>query len=262
MGRGAVRPLARTPELTPLGRAITAKAREVVRAYDAILPSVLGDETLEGEISLGAVATTLTGLAPLAISLLRRRYERLRVLVRPGLTLSLLPQIERGTIDAAIVTRPDMLPGNVAWAHIADEPLRLLAAPQTGSDDPFALLASEPFIRFNRGAVVGRMIEGWLQKKGVRVAETMELDGLDAIASMVLAELGVSIAPERCVRDAAEARLRRLPLGPDAPVRQLGLVWREDNPRQRVIGEIAEACREAVEIGVFQPAGAAEGAAA
>ncbi|MBS4009896.1 MAG: LysR family transcriptional regulator, partial [Roseovarius sp.] len=45
----------RSPELTPTGRALVARAREIVRAYDAIVPSVLGDEGFRGEISLGAV---------------------------------------------------------------------------------------------------------------------------------------------------------------------------------------------------------------
>jgi DNA-binding transcriptional LysR family regulator len=247
----------RTPELTPLGRAITRRAREVVRAYDAIVPSVLGDESLQGELSLGAVPTTLTALAPLAISRMRLKSPALRVLVRPGLTLPLLSQVERGAIDAAIITRPEALPRHIAWREIAAEPLRLLAAPEAPGKDPFALLATRPFIRFNREAVVGRMIDAWLQLRDIEVTETMELDGLDAISSMVLADLGVSIAPEPCVRGGAEPPLKRLPLGPDAPLRRLGLAWRDDTPRVRMIEEMAAACREAVAIGVFSP-GAAE----
>jgi DNA-binding transcriptional LysR family regulator len=243
----------RTPELTPLGRAITEKAREVVRAYDAIVPSVLGEDSLSGEISLGVVPTALTGLAPLALSLLRSRFSSLRVLLRPGPTLTLLPQVERGAVDAALITRPAVLPPNIDCHDVAAERLVLLAAPEAGGDDALELLAREPFIRFNREAVVGRIIEGWLQGRGVKVTETMELDGLDAITSMVLANLGVSIAPEPCVRVAAAPPLRRLPLGDDAPTRRLALVWRRDNPRLRVIEEVGRAFDDAVAHGVFAP---------
>ena len=51
----------RTPELTPAGRAIVARAREVVRAYDTILAAALGEEGLRGEISVTHTPTTSSG---------------------------------------------------------------------------------------------------------------------------------------------------------------------------------------------------------
>src|SRR5690606_7560793 len=76
----------RTPELTPVGRDIVAKAREVVRAYDDILPSVIGNDGLSGRFSLGSAPTALTGLVPLATSILQARYRDLHVALFPGLT--------------------------------------------------------------------------------------------------------------------------------------------------------------------------------
>jgi len=71
---------------------------------------------------------------------------------------------------------------------------------------------------------------------------------------MVLAGLGVSIVPARCVRGANPLPLRRLPLPEGAPVRQLTLAHRRDNPRIRVIQEIHTALLGAVDIGAFTPA--------
>ncbi|MRU16329.1 LysR family transcriptional regulator [Roseovarius sp. A21] len=228
----------RTPALTPMGRAIVAKAREVVRAYDNIVPSVISADALQGDISLGAVPTTLTGLVPVAMSRLKHAFPELHVQVHPGLTTPLMSQIERGTLDVALVSRPPVIPPAFDYRHIADEPLQLLAAKGTTCDDPLELLASRPFIRFNRDAVVGQMIEGWLQGKGIRVQESMELDGLEAISSMVYANLGVSIVPSSCVPPHNPIPIERIPLGSDAPVRQLGLVYRRDSLRLRVLEEI------------------------
>ncbi len=239
----------RTPELTPAGRAIVAQAREVVRAYDSIVASALGEEGLSGEISLGAVPTTLTGLAPLAISLLRERFADLHVRVHPGLTTHLSTQVERGVLDAAILTRPSIVPAGMEFHRIAVERMHLLAPPDTKSDDALELIERHPFIRFNREAVVGHLIEAWLQEKGIQVNESMELEGLEAISSMVLANLGVSIVPRRCVASFNPLPVRRISLGPDAPTRQLGLMFRRDNPRSRVIGEVQEALVRAVGIG-------------
>ena len=40
------------------------------------------------------------------------------------------------------------------------------------------------------------MVESWLQQHNINVKESMELEGLEAISSMVMANLGVSIVPK------------------------------------------------------------------
>ncbi len=242
----------RTPQLTPVGRALVAKAKEIVRAYDTIVPSVIGDAGFQGEILLGAVPMTLTGLTPLAVRHLKDSYPDLHVRIFPGLTTQLIAQVDRGAVDAAILSRHRPLPPDMEYSDIALEPMQLIAAQDMPSDDPLELLAIYPFIRFSRDAVVGNLIDGWLQESGIRVNATMELEGLEAISSMVLAGLGVSVVPARCVRDFNPLPLKRLPLPDGAPARRLTLAYRRDNPRLPVIEEIHKALLEAVKIGVFQ----------
>ena len=244
----------RVPKLNALGREVVVKAREVVRAYDAIIPSSLGSTGLSGEVSLGTVPTTLTGLAPLAATVLKERLPDLHVHVHPALTIPLLAQLERGILDAAIVTRPAALPAGIAFADLAEEPLQLLASSDAESDDPFELLANYPFIRFSREAVVGNLVEAWLQKHGIRVKEAMELENLEAISSMVFANLGVSIVPRSCVQSFNPLPIKRLSLGDDGPTRTLSLIYQENSPRMRVIEELLNAVREAIRIGILDPA--------
>lgn len=243
----------RTPELTPVGRAIVARARDVVASYDAIVPSVLGEEGLSGEIALGTLPTTLTGLVPLALRILRGQVSGLHVRVNPGLTTALLTQVTRGALDVALISRPAALPPDLVFREVAAEPLHLLAPQSAQGTDPRALLERYPFIRFNRDAVVGQLIEGWLQSQDITVTESMELDGLEAISTMVLADLGVSIVPHRCVVPANPLPLKRLSLGEGAPMRRLGLVCRKDQPRLRMIEALHGALLEAVSIGRFNP---------
>ncbi len=126
----------------------------------------------------------------------------------------------------------------------------MLASLETESDDPVHLLKSNPFIRFTRDAVVGNLIETWLQEQKIDVRDSMELEGLEAISTMVLCNLGVSIAPRRCFQSANPLPLKRLPL-PNGPVRHLGIISRADTTKARVIEEIHGKLLEAVEIGAF-----------
>lgn len=244
----------RTPEFTPLGRALLAKAREVVRAYDDILPSVLGDDGLKGEFLLGAVPTTLTGLTPFATAMLKARFPDLHVGLFPGLTTHLINEVERNILDAALVSRPALLPKTLVWHPIADEELVLIASESVASSDPVQVLRGYPFIRFSRDAVVGTIIEGWLQGNNIQVTESMELGGLEAIYAMVQADLGVSIVPEPCVQVPNISPLKRIPLAASGgPARHLGLVHRKDSTKSRVIEEVLRALSRAVESGVFSP---------
>lgn len=231
----------RTPELSPLGRAVLARARQIVRDYDNLVPAVLGDEGFSGEFALGAVPTTLTGLAPLAKSILRAKYGSLRLSIHPGLTSALLSDIDRGNLDAALVTKPIILPIGMNFLPVAEEPLHLITALDIAESDPIQILLTVPFVRFNRDAVVGILIETWLQNNRIRVSETMELESLEAISSMVHANLGVSIVPTSCVAKQYAVPLRRLSLGSDAPSRILGLAYRKENPKIRVVEEIHKA---------------------
>lgn len=243
----------RTPELTPLGRAVVARARKLVFDYDNLVPSVLGDDGLSGEVMLGAVPTTLIALAPLSMSILRAKFPDLRVRITPALTAALLSGLDRGNFDVALVTKPVLMPPGMMFLEIADEPLHLITSRDVTEIDPVKILELHPFIRFNRDAVVGTVIETWLQANGIRVSEAMELENLEAISSMVHANLGVSIVPRSCVRTPYAVPLRRVGLGPGAPTRVLGLAYSKEHPKLRVIEEIHAALLRAVAENAPQP---------
>ena len=96
----------RTPELTPVAHEVVRKARKLIADYDNLVPSILADDGLTGVVTLGVLRTTLTGLTPQAMARLTAKFPDLGLHIRPGLTEALLTDIERGNLDAAIVTKP------------------------------------------------------------------------------------------------------------------------------------------------------------
>ncbi len=236
----------RPPQLNSLGLELTAKARAVVHAYDAMLDSLNDGDTLQGQLMLGAVPTTMTGLVPRTVNALKSLYPELHIRITPGLSADLLPLVDRNYLDCAILSEPYHIPKHMLWIPFSEEPLILLAPLSSTSDDPVELINDHPFIRFSRKAWVGNLIDQWLEKNQIRVNESMELDTLEAISSMVYYNLGVSIVPYRSVPSSNRLPVKRLPLGTNAPTRILGLATRQDNANNRFVKPLCTALVEIV----------------
>ena len=239
----------RTPELTPVARQVVARARQILHDYDTLIPSVMSDGGMRGTFSLGAMPTTLTGLAPLAMRVLKDKYPEIGLQIRPALTRALLLEVERGTLDAAIVSRPHLMPEGVTFRELAQEPMHLITGLGETEGDPLRLLKTRPFIRFNRNAVVGSVIDDWILSRRIRVSETMELDSLEAITSMVHENLGVSIVPRLAVRPQGAPKVQEVSLGDAAPVRVLGLAYREDQIKMQAMQEVFAALLRVIDPG-------------
>ena len=238
---------AKSPKLTHIGLTFVGEAAAVVAAYDGLAERVKSNNELFGEITLGAVPTTLTGLVPIALARLKSVHPDIHVRIVPGLTNQLLLQLDRGQIQAAIISRPDVLPNRLEFSEIVSEKLVLLVSENTPDLPPKELLGASPFIRFTRDAVVGRQIETWLQRKGIEVKDAMELESLEAISSMVTAELGVSIIPDSRLVAYDHLRLKRIPLEQNGPKRIVGLASMTESPHTKMIDAVTAALLEAVD---------------
>lgn len=216
------------PILTAEGRDLVVQSRDLVRDYDDLLTPQPEGRPLSGELTLGAVPSTLTELAPAAIKRLVRAHPELQVRIVSGLSVDLLDQVERGALDAAITSLPATLGPHLRWQMLAREPLVLIAAEQTDSD-PKTLLSTQPFIRHTRRADAGVLADAWLRRNRIAVRTAMELESLEAVARMVAHGLGVALVPDICVPGGIFDGVVRVPLSADPPGRDLGVLSREPN---------------------------------
>lgn len=225
---------------TEAGRAILDSARRLVAEARALRARARADQPA-GELRLGAISTALTGLLPQALLRLRARMPGVEVFVLPGSSTDLHAALEAGRIDAALLVRPPFdLPKTRVWAAVRREPLVLLVPAGMAGGDPLALLESEPFIRYDRGNWGGRLAQGWMEARGIRPREWLELDQLEAISVMVSAGLGVSLIPDWAPPWPAGVDALRLPL-PGPPVfREIGLLHDRGSPATRLIRSLIE----------------------
>ncbi len=211
----------RPPAPTVRGRALADHARKTLALFDAA-PAIATGELVKGKLTVGAVPTTLSSILPPALATLRDHHPELRIEIRSDSSAGLASRLQRGELDIAICTRPDPSPPGLTWHRIATEPFVVIAPAHAAGETDVDLLAALPFIWFNRKTWAGRGIEAQMTARGITVVSDMEIDSLDAIASMVSSGLGVSIVPVCKGARPFPPRIRALPFGDPPYSREVG----------------------------------------
>lgn len=225
----------RPPMLNRMGHVLVARSREIIDAYEDMVRCVSGEDALSGELTIGSMPTTMAGLVPRAVRALRDVYPKMHIRIVPGQSPDLMIRIEQDRLDASIVHKPPHLPKHLEFTLLAKEEMVVLVPMDCPLNDPEEILKTYPFIGFNRKFWAGQMIDEWLRKEKIHVNELMELDTLEMISTMVYHGLGVSIVPERCVQPPVSLDLKRVPLGPSAKPRILGLLMKKQHPKSSLI---------------------------
>lgn len=223
----------RPPVLSDSGLALVPQARAIVQAYDKFMQSSANIEDLAGNLRLGAVPTMFSGILPTALVSLREFVPQLHITVSSGLSSSLIQQVERGAIDAAIISEPPYQQPGLSWTPIGKEELVVIASLDSPNLTPEKLLETNPFIRFSRSAWVGKIIENYLNEQNIVLNEAMELNTLGALSSMVYHGLGVSVVPRRKSSYPGALALKQLSFSKNMPYRKLGLIERENSPKKK-----------------------------
>ena len=237
----------KSPRLNQLGHALIPKAKKVIHDYETIFDDLVGDAQFIGELTIGAVPSTIRELIPRSIKRLMTNYPDVFIHVVPGLAENLFDQVSRGAVDAAIVSKPKVLEKTLNWHPITEEELVLLTAPEVTGDDPKQILSEQPYIRQNRLAAAGILAEQWLSQNKVEVREIMVMDSIETLTSMVAHNLGVAIVPNLCVPDPIFAKMRKVSLGSSSIPRVLGLLTRKDCSKIRLVDRLQEEIERVLE---------------
>lgn len=227
----------RPPMLTPEGRTLVERAREIVRLCDG-LGEGIDDDRLAGTLRLGVVPTCLTGMMPPALASLRAAQPKLGVRVISGPSAELAQGVRKGRLDAAMVSEPMDLAAGLAWRPVTHEPLMVIAPLDAPGNSDRELLETLPYIRFQKSAWAGQMIDLHLRDRGILRPADMEIDSLEAISELVAHGLGVSVVPRRHMAPDFPPGVRALPFGDPPLSRAIGLVEHIDSAKSDLINAL------------------------
>ncbi|RTZ41595.1 LysR family transcriptional regulator [Candidimonas sp. SYP-B2681] len=226
----------RTVKPTQAGSKVLKQARLILVEVKNFSSLASNNELPAGPLTLGATPSALKGMLPPVLRKWVDTYENIDVLIEPAASTVLYDGVLRGDLDAAILVHPlfDM-PKTLHWRTLRTERLVLLTPVGMEGRDPFAIINENPFIRYDRRVVAGKMADDYLTSHNVHPNARLELDGIDYIADLVKSGLGVSVLPDWASGDQIEPALTRHSLPEPVPTRSLGLLWLRANPREKLV---------------------------
>lgn len=262
---GSIAGAARRLDLTPASVAQRIKALEadvgsqlIVRAGRTVKPTLAGNRILQrahtvlsevrdlrsaasetnlpaGPLRLGATPTGLTHILPGVLKQWVQAHPHIEIYIEPAPTTVLYRRVLDGQLDAAVMVHPLFdLPKSCAWHGLRNEPLTLVTPADMRVRDPIKTLAAEPFIRYDRQVVGGKLADDYLRHHGVRPRVRFELDGIESIGRLVAEGLGISILPDWNVGGPPDMAIKRWTLPAPRLERQVGIVWTRANVRAQL----------------------------
>lgn len=230
----------RSVALSAAGRALLPQVEDLVARYEALAQPAVRERGLGGSVQVGALVSALMGEFADALWALKKEHPRLEVRLYAGLSAEFARKVERGELDAAIVTQPPVrLAAGLQWSPLYVEPMVLVVPRKPHFELPakswtsgVEMLRKAPFLRFDHSTWTGRLVDEALAQAGATVREELELDSVEAILALVRQGFGISIVPRlRNVDWARDRALRVVPLARVTVQRHVGLLERRQHGR-------------------------------
>ena len=166
-------------------------------------------EVKRGTIRFGVGATTLIYSLPPVLAAFRRKYPHIEVAVTTGTTEVLLDALLANTLDLAVVMSPSAELSSVQTIPLQLEPLVIAMPPDhplTATDTLNAAdLAGAAWISHLSGTAMETVQQRLFAELSVTPHIVMELENMEAIKSLILSGMGISLLP-RCTVSGPHAR--------------------------------------------------------
>jgi DNA-binding transcriptional LysR family regulator len=184
---------------TKEGEAVLTRATRIRAELEALSSDVasLGAK-VAGTARLGMIGTTGRWLAPRLFEALEEHHPDVRVVLVDATTTSLVPRVDRGDLDLAVVNLPAETQ-DTQTQPLFDED-RILLAPL---EHPLANLsavglrelAAHDLLLEPKGTAFRDVLDEQAAAAGVRLRARAEVDGMRLLASLVIAGFGAAVLP-------------------------------------------------------------------
>lgn len=225
--------------LTPIGHEIVEEARQIVQKAERLVAHAKeSQDPLSGEFRLGAFPTIAPYLLPLIVPRVKELLPNLKLLLIEEKTASLLAQLKRGEIDAALIAMPVEEEG-LFIRELFTEPFDL-AVPENHplahkKQASYNDLQSYPLLLLEEGHCLREQALDICQRVGMREEQNFRATSLETLRHMVAGGVAVTLVPRLAVKQAANEPIRYIPFAEPVPARRIALCCRKRFPRKEII---------------------------
>jgi LysR family transcriptional regulator, hydrogen peroxide-inducible genes activator len=221
--------LPRSVVLTEAGRCLIDYARQIL--------ALIGDarrcvDELKGEVAgalaVGAIPTIAPYVLPELTGKFQKHYPEVTLEIVEDVTDGITRRVEAGELDVALASTCQQSP-TLRRESLGSEPLLALVPERhplakkslVTLDD----LKSQRFLLLHEMHCLSQQVHHLLDSRRLRPEIALAGSQLGTIATMVAAEIGVSIVPQMMVKHQATPGCVSLPFAPPVPERELNLLY-------------------------------------
>lgn len=239
----------RSVALTSAGAELALPARDLLaRAEDFVLMARARKEPFTGKLTLGVIPTIAPYLLPALLPALQKQFPQLELHLKEDITAQLLNALEQRSIDVVLMAFPFDTPG-IKQMKLWSEPF-VMALPghmpggKTVMEKPATLndLSRQNIMLLEDGHCLRDHALAACRLQPSARRQTFGATSLTTLIQMVQHGYGATLLP------AMAADPHSMPRGvviqhfsAPKPSRQIGLAWRQGNPREkefRALGEM------------------------
>lgn len=202
--------------LTAEGEVVVARAHRIQNELDALEADMasLHDE-VSGSARIGLIGTTARWLVPPLMAAMARRHPAVRVVVVDATTTSLLPQLEAGRLDVAVVNLPLHDPDLTAVPLFDEDHVLVAPAGHVFFDrDQVDLVELDdvPLLLEPQGTGFRDHLDEQATAAGIVLTPQAEVDGMRLLASLAFQGFGAGVVPASAAPGRLNDDWKRIPV--------------------------------------------------
>jgi LysR family hydrogen peroxide-inducible transcriptional activator len=226
-----------TVALTLAGQEIAARAEAILTQVRELTDFACQQRgVLAGPLRLGIIPSVAPYLLPGLLHAVQTNYPSLDLLVRETQTDTLIEELVRGDLDAALLALP-VSQGQLESMALFDDRFLIAVQAQVAADwspdNLHARMMRERLLLLEEGHCLRDQALQFCQIANVKARKALGAASLTTIMQMVAAGHGITLLPELCAgAEVDRQRIALIQFPEEPPMRTIGLTWRRTSSRK------------------------------